>query len=121
MSERFDYPLDLGIVLYSTCTSIWNEEVERDKGLMAVRKVCACDNPSCRRSTREHLQHLFDGDEDDLKAVAAFLAPYWEETKEELRDRFRQFRANEQIMAQRKAGVQPPPPPTFTLHDFRGG
>lgn len=92
MSDRFDYPLDFGIILHSTSETIWNEEVERDHGLMAVRTACACMTSECTMSPREHVQFIFKDDEQDLRDVAAFLAPYYTETRVELQERFVSYR-----------------------------
>lgn len=73
-----EHPLDFGLILGSTCTSIWSEETNRHDGLIALRRMFehleAGDTDAARRRLQKTFSRAGKPDITRLQEVALALS-----------------------------------------------
>lgn len=101
-----EHPLDLGIVLGSTCEEIWAAEIARHDGLIALREMLACEQAQCDANDRQHFQHFFRGaDHDIMTEIMTGMSMQKGKDREAIREFFQKHYVEPMLQVKRKRGL----------------
>lgn len=101
-----EHPLDLGIVLGSTCDDIWSAEIARHDGLIALREMLTCEQGGCDASDRQHFQHFFRGaDHDVMTDIMTGMSMQKGKDRKVIREFFQQNYVEPMLQVKRKRGL----------------
>lgn len=86
------HPLDLGLLQTSECDEVWEDEMKRHDGLIALRKAVVCNDPTCHHTAREHFQAVLgELPQGELLELMEIMAPHVQEEHEALWERVMAF------------------------------